>query len=224
MQYVDPANVSIFDARVYAQPIMAQQQAQMQNALAGGMGARPQVQDALRDRVQYNALAQGGGPTKPAAANLGAYDAGNIASKIRHGLISRGLPDHVADAFVMNMKDESNLNPGINEISPLVPGSRGGFGLYQLTGPRRVAYEAFARDRGVPLDDVDAQLDFLVTELEGPESRAARNILSSGDTGTAAAAIVRDFLRPAPEHLRKRVARYTETSAIAEDDLTRLGL
>ena len=37
--------------------------------------------------------------------------------------------EHVADGFVMNFKDESGLNPGINEQNPIVPGSRGGFGL-----------------------------------------------------------------------------------------------
>jgi hypothetical protein len=109
----------------------------------------------------------------------------------------------------MNFQDESGLNPGINEIAPIVPGSRGGFGLYQLTGPRRVAYERFAQERGVDVADADAQLDFLMTELQGPESRAARSIMAAPDAGSAAAAIARDFLRPSKEHLDRRVARYT---------------
>ena len=127
---------------------------------------------------------------------------------VRQGLLDRGLPAHIADAFVMNGDDESGLDPGINEIQPLVPGSRGGFGLWQWTGPRRVAYEQFAQQRGAPLGDVDAQLDFLMTELQGPESRAARSILSAPDASSAAVAIARDFLRPAPENLEKRIRRY----------------
>lgn len=127
---------------------------------------------------------------------------------LRDGLMRRGLPQHVADAFVMNFRDESGLNPGINEIAPIVPGSRGGYGLYQLTGPRRVAYERFAQERGVNLADPDAQMDFLMMELQGPEARAAQRILAAPDTGTAAAAIVRDFLRPAPEHRDRRTAQY----------------
>lgn len=127
---------------------------------------------------------------------------------IRQGLIQRGMPAHVADGFVMNMQDESGLNAGINEIAPLVPGSRGGFGLYQLTGPRRVAYEQFAQQRGADLADPNAQLDFLMTELQGPEARAARSILSAPDASAAAVAIARDFLRPSPENLAKRVGRY----------------
>jgi hypothetical protein len=130
------------------------------------------------------------------------------ASYIRQGLVARGLPEHVADAFVVNFQDESGLNPGINEKNPIVPGSRGGFGLYQLTGPRRVAYEQYAAERGVPVDDVDAQLDFMMGELQGSEAKAAGSILSAPDTATAAQAIVRDFLRPSPEYRDSRMAKY----------------
>lgn len=131
-----------------------------------------------------------------------------MASYVRDGLVQRGLPSHVADAFVVNFQDESGLNPGINEANPIVPGSRGGFGLYQLTGPRRREYEAFAANRGVNVADPDAQMDFLMQELQGSEARAARNILSAPDTATAAQAIVNDFLRPAPEHRSSRARRY----------------
>lgn len=136
---------------------------------------------------------------------------------ILQGLINRGLPQHVAQAFVMNFKDESGLNPGINEHNPTVPGSRGGFGLYQLTGPRRVAYENFAQQRGVDPADTDAQLDFLMVEGKGPERAAFQKILSAPDVGSAAAAITTDFLRPAPQHQASRVAKYTGDSMVPRD-------
>lgn len=132
-----------------------------------------------------------------------------IADSIRSGLIARGLPSHVADAFIMNFQDESGLNPGINEANPIVPGSRGGFGLAQWTGPRRRALEQFASQRGAPASDTDTQLDFLMTELQGPESGAFQAIMSSPDTGSAAASIVNKFLRPAEQHRESRVAKYT---------------
>lgn len=130
------------------------------------------------------------------------------ATAIRQGLINRGLPDYVADAFVMNFQDESGLNPGINEAAPLVPGSRGGFGLYQLTGPRRTAYEQYAAQQGVDPANVDAQLDFMMSELHGPEASAYRSIMAAPDTGSAAAAIVNEFLRPAETHRARRAAAY----------------
>lgn len=126
----------------------------------------------------------------------------------RQGLIDRGMPEHVADAFVMNFRDESGLNPGINEAAPLVPGSRGGFGLSQWTGPRRRNLEAFAQQRGAPVADPDLQLDFLMQELNGPEKAAWQAIQQAPDAPTAAAAIVNKFLRPAEEHRARREAKY----------------
>ena len=129
-------------------------------------------------------------------------------ASIKAGLVARGLPEHVAEGFVMNFQDESGLNPGINEASPTVPGSRGGFGLYQLTGPRRRAYESYAAEKGVPLDDVDAQLDFMMMELQGPEAAAWSKISGTQNAGEAGAAIVNSFLRPAEEHRASRAAKY----------------
>lgn len=123
-------------------------------------------------------------------------------------MIDRGLAPHVAQAFVMNMRDESGLNAGINEAAPIVPGSRGGFGLSQWTGPRRRALESFAAQRGVNAADPELQLDFLMTELRGPEKAAADAIFAAPDAGTAAAAIVNKFLRPAEEHRARREAAY----------------
>ena len=131
---------------------------------------------------------------------------------IYSGLVDRGLPTHVAQGFVMNFRDESGLDTGINEKNPLVEGSRGGFGLYQVTGPRRVAFEAFAKEQGKPVDDLDAQLDFLMTELGSTESSAAKKIMSTNTPGEAAASIVRSFLRPAAEHRERRASRYLSQS------------
>ena len=138
---------------------------------------------------------------------------GVTAETIKAGLVQRGLPQHVADAFVMNFQDESGLDPSVNEKAPLVPGSRGGFGLAQWTGPRRMALEQFAAARGASAADPNLQMDFLMTELQGPEAKAASSIFAAPDSATAAQAIVRDFLRPAPENMDRRVAEYGGFSA-----------
>lgn len=130
------------------------------------------------------------------------------ADAIRAGLVQRGLAPHVADAFVMNFQDESGLNPGIEEHVANVHGTKG-FGLAQWTGPRRDALTQFAQSQGRPVSDVDTQLDFLMTELQGSEKGAAQSILGAQDTGSAAAAIVNRFLRPAEQHRARREAEYT---------------
>jgi hypothetical protein len=124
------------------------------------------------------------------------------------GLVQRGMPLHVAQGFVTNFKDESGLNPGINEIAPIVPGSRGGYGLYQLTGPRRRQYEAWAAENGFDLADPNAQLDFLMLELDTTERAAWEKIKNTSTPGEAAAAIVNSFLRPAEAHRAKRERAY----------------
>lgn len=124
------------------------------------------------------------------------------------GLVARGMPEHIAQGFAMNFADESGFDSGINEINPLVEGSRGGYGLYQLTGPRRRQYEAFAAERGVDAADADAQLDFLMWELENTEKSAARSIYGATSAGEAGAAIVHKFLRPHESHRERRASKY----------------
>lgn len=135
------------------------------------------------------------------------------AERIKGKLEERGLPSHIAKGFTMNFADESGFDPIINEREPLVKGSRGGFGIYQLTGPRRVAYEKFVAERGINPNDLmaqeDAQLDWLMYELENTENSAWQKIKTAEDEGTAAALIVKHFLRPSKEHMVSRVAKYT---------------
>lgn len=125
------------------------------------------------------------------------------------GLQDRNMPQHIAEGFAMNIADESGFDTGINEANPIVEGSRGGFGLIQWTGPRRKALEAFAAGRGVPVDDLDMQLDFLMQELGGSESAAWQRISQTTTKEEAAVAILKEFLRPAEEHQKSRAAKYT---------------
>lgn len=207
--------------------------ARMANALVGN------IREGRADRAQQEGitganeafsnaniaqyLSPAAGNSYPAAVAAGASPTSAIATNtqlpaeagaIRQGLMDRGLPEHVADGFVMNFQDESGFNPGINEAKPLVAGSRGGYGLYQLTGPRRREYEAFAQQRGVSPDSVDAQLDFLVGELGGKESAAAQKIMNTSNAGEAGAAIVNSFLRPSPEHRTSRANKYLNSGGV----------
>lgn len=124
------------------------------------------------------------------------------------GLQGRGIPTHIAEGFAMNIQDESAFNTSVNEANPTVPGSRGGFGLIQWTGPRRKGLEAFAEARGKPADDLDVQLDFLVQELGGTESAAWARISAASTKEEAAALILNEFLRPAESHRESREAKY----------------
>ena len=144
-------------------------------------------------------------PTMAAAA-APSGDSADMESRIYQGLVQRGMPDHVARGAIANKIAESRLDPGINEANPIVPGSRGGFGLNQWTGPRRRAYEAFAQQRGVPVDDLDTQLDFTMHEMEGPESAAWKALLGTQTAEEAARVYSDRFLRPGIPHMDRRLA------------------
>lgn len=123
-----------------------------------------------------------------------------IESKIAEGLARRGVPPVAIEGILRGMRAESGLNPGINEIAPVVPGSRGGFGLNQWTGPRRKQFEEFARSQGKPLDDLDTQLDFTVWELQNTEKAAGGALYGAADADTAASIYETKFLRPGIPH------------------------
>lgn len=117
--------------------------------------------------------------------------------EIYEGLIARGLSDSDAKGIIANMIHESRLDPGINEISPFVPGSRGGFGLIQWTGPRRTALEAEAQRRGVSPGNLDFQLDYLVSELRGPQRSSFNRMQRTNDPVESARIFYASNLRPA---------------------------
>lgn len=137
-----------------------------------------------------------------------------MEQEIIAGLLARGVSLPVAQGIVANMKAESNLQPGINEISPVVPGSRGGFGLNQWTGPRRVAYEQFAAERGAPLDDLQTQLDFTMYELQGPEKAAYTALQGVQDPLEAARIYSERFLRPGIPNMDKRLGYAAELAGM----------
>lgn len=122
------------------------------------------------------------------------------------GLVKRGVPLHVAQGVTARLNGESGLNPGINEINPVVPGSRGGFGLAQWTGPRRRQLEAFAADRGVPVSDPDMQLDFLMWENANTEAGAWEKVMQATDAVDAAERFTVHWERPSKPHLGATLA------------------
>jgi hypothetical protein len=109
-----------------------------------------------------------------------------------------------AAAVVGNLAGESGLDPDINEGRPMIPGSRGGFGWEQATGPRRVAFENFVAERGWEFDD-HANYEFLIWELvddpairgDGSENRALRRLMETTTLEAAVYTFEVAFERPA---------------------------
>jgi hypothetical protein len=108
------------------------------------------------------------------------------------------LPAHAAAAIVGNLAHESGGFSQFQEIDPLVPGSRGGFGYAQWTGPRRVQFENWAAQAGHPLTSYEANYGFLKHELSDPNwATFLNNLQNTSSVDGASGLVMNEFLRPA---------------------------
>jgi len=72
-----------------------------------------------------------------------------------------------------NFQLESGFNPRINEGGKVgSPLGIGGFGVGQWTGGRQTALINYAKQKGLDPGSIEAQADFLIHELQGPEKKA----------------------------------------------------
>jgi len=78
-------------------------------------------------------------------------------------LREKNVPSTHALGMLANIQAESNFDAGVQERG--VTRGRGGFGLFQHTGPRRRALERYCRAHGKDLWDWRAQVDFALTEV-----------------------------------------------------------
>lgn len=78
-----------------------------------------------------------------------------------------GLTDYQAAGLLGNLGFESIGFTTLQEIAPLVEGSRGGFGVAQWTGPRRRNFETWCLRHHLPPASNEANYGFLLHELRG---------------------------------------------------------
>ena len=67
---------------------------------------------------------------------------------------------------------ESNGFSSLQEVKPTVKGSKGGYGLFQWTGPRRRAFEAYCKKYDLDPTNLDTNYKFLFVELNSTEKHA----------------------------------------------------
>ena len=81
-------------------------------------------------------------------------------------LQSQGFSPEEAAAITGNVIHESNLD------TSALNRPEGAYGLMQWRGDRRIGLEDYAREQGVPVSDLDAQIGYMGTESRGPEAAA----------------------------------------------------
>lgn len=109
-----------------------------------------------------------------------------------------------AIAIVGNGGHESGGFKSLQEKKPVVPGSRGGYGIMQWTGPRRREYEAYCKRNGLDPSDMTANYKFLFVELSGPEGRVLPKLRSAKSLEDKVRIFSEGFLRPGIPHMESR--------------------
>ena len=116
------------------------------------------------------------------------------------------LTDYQAAGIVGNLARETGNFRFLQELNPLVRGSRGGIGYAQWTGPRHDAFLDYADGRD--LMGYEVNYGFLLEELEGPYADVLARLHGTSDAEEASGLFMRGYLAPHPKHrhLGERVA------------------
>lgn len=107
-------------------------------------------------------------------------------------------------AIVGNAGHESGGFKQLQELKPLVPGSKGGWGIMQWTGPRRREAEAYWKRNGLNPSDMDANYKFLFVELKGPEGKVLSKLKVAKTLDEKVEIFSKTFLRPGIPHMDSR--------------------
>lgn len=134
-----------------------------------------------------------------------------ILTRLRDGL---GLSSAQAAGVAGNLQVESNFS------STAVNPRENAIGLAQWEGGRRTGLQRFAASRGTAETDLGTQVDYLIYELQGPESGALAKLRATSDAGSAAAAFDQYYERSSGA---ARATRIADAQAIAAGHPTSAG-
>jgi hypothetical protein len=112
-----------------------------------------------------------------------------------------------AAAILGNLGHECVGFTKLQEMKPAVPGSRGGYGWAQWTGPRRRAFEAWCSKHDKDPASDEANYAWLFLELkgiEGTEGAAIGKTLKAADLDAKVEAFEKAFLRAGVKHYPSR--------------------
>lgn len=107
-------------------------------------------------------------------------------------------------AIIGNGGHESNGFKSLQEVKPLIPGSKGGYGIMQWTGPRRREYEAYCKRNNLDPAAMETNYKFLFVELKGPEGRVLQKMKAVKGLKAKTKVFSETFLRPGIPHMDSR--------------------
>jgi hypothetical protein len=109
-----------------------------------------------------------------------------------------------AAAIVGNLGHESGGFKFLQELKPMVPGSRGGWGWAQWTGPRRRQFESYVKRNNLDPASDFANYAFLHVELTTTEKRAVPAVKNAKTLAQKVKAFEMSFERAGIKHYPRR--------------------
>lgn len=109
-----------------------------------------------------------------------------------------------AAAVLGNAGHESAGFTRMQELKPTVKGSRGGYGWFQWTGPRRRAFEAYVNRNKLDINSREANYAFLWVELNGDEKGAVAKTKAAKGLEAKVKAFELSFERAGVKHYPSR--------------------
>lgn len=160
---------------------------------------------SLRNDIAFDNFKTGkqrryGGDMSADGAGMGA----TIAQRAAEDL---GIPLEAAAGLAGNLAAETGDFRHMQEISPLVPGSRGGFGWAQWTGPRRREFEAYAAQHNLSPSSNEANYGFLIHEIKTKYPRVLAALKQARTPDEAAMIVERHYLMPGIPNSAGRLGR-----------------
>lgn len=180
--------------------------------LIGGFGASPTTPGATGSSM----------PKVDASGNVATPSTGKEWETIGPRLTSDlskdfQLSPEQAAGVVGQLGQESAGFGSLQEKNPMVPGSRGGFGYAQWTGPRRKAFEAWSQQNGLDPTSYEANYGFLKNELaNSPEGAVLDDLRKAPDALTSGRVFTDKFLRPGIPNYDSRDAWTKKALAFAQ--------
>jgi hypothetical protein len=114
-------------------------------------------------------------------------------------LSGKGLTKDQAAGVAGNLVVESGLDPKAHNDR------EGAIGIAQWEGPRRTAVQRFAASRGTKETDLNTQLAFLWSELQGPEHNALVALQQANSASAAATAFDLKYERSSGTARKQRI-------------------
>src|SRR5437879_2112141 len=104
-----------------------------------------------------------------------------------------------------NIGGETGGFAALQEIKPTVAGSKGGYGWLQWTGPRRRAYEAWAKAQSLDVSKDETNYAYLVKETLTDEVHSLVQLRKTSTVEAATETFMLQNLRPGIPNLKGRI-------------------